>query len=250
VLKRVLWTIVVIILGACSSGTAELPTLAVLPSVTPVPQATALPPTATETNVPQRPTLPPTFTPTSPPTATALPPTAIPTATLQAFATSALGLPAANPENYPITVALRGGGYRLDLEPPPAVSYLLDEGVHRLALLYTGDDYKVLTVQFEVLAGVPAGDYTPVYCDGPGNTLPEGAPICLSVTYNQGPLVASGPAADSTITLTTLSPLDAVIRASLQGAILPERSGGQLNPNAPASIEIRVAGQQPTGFLD
>ncbi len=232
------WVVLLVLVG-CSSAPQAVPTLALLP--------TAANPPSTETPAAAiRPTLPPTFTPTPPPTAIPLNPTYTPFATLRPLAESVLGPPLQQPENYPVTVDLRGGGYALALSPPDAIQYMRRDGVYRLSLATIQPDGEMLTVHLVIRETVAAGDHTPDYCTGAGHTLPDQMGLCLGVSYNNGNLIATNPARDGIVSFGSLDPLVATVNTPLTDTLIPNTTSTRFNPAQASRLEIVIEGQALT----
>lgn len=229
-----------VLVGCAPADDTVLPTLAVLPTAI----TTGQTPTPTPT-VAVRGTLPPTFTPTDTPTS--IPPTATPTptATLRVVPTSALGSPASAPENFPLNLTLRGGGFNLALAPPSAVRYGRIGDAYRLLAAYNGRDGQTVALALTMRADLEPGDYTLNPCASTDGTLAAGDTQCLNVVYTNTGLVAANPNG-GTLTLRSLEPLDASVAATLAAARLPTRTDNRYNANAPVTLTLAVAGQART----
>ena len=229
------------VLAACGpANDAVLPTVAFLPTDVVV-EATATPPPT----IAPRSTLPPTFTPTTAPTA--IPPTATvtPTLTQTVEPTSALGYPLDAPQNFPVNLTVRGGGFNIPAAPPPAVQYTYNTDIYRLQVAYNGKDGQTLTLVLSIQERISPGDYALALCDDTDGTIPNGENQCLSIIYtNTG--IAAANVNGGALNLISLAPLNASLSADLAGTRLPNSEDTRYNADAPITLTLEVAGQAST----
>lgn len=242
-MRHLLFTVMLSVglMAACTpADDTMLPTVAQLPTLA----ATEISHIASPTPV-TRPTLPPTFTPTTPPTD--LPPTATaqPSPTLQTQPTSMLGSPQVAPENYPVNVRVRGGGFDLSLDPPSAIRYTQAAELHQLRLAYNGGDGQTFTLALTMLGNLTPGDYPVAACADTDGTLAADDDLCLSAVYTNTGLVAAN-LGGGWLTLSALEPLEASLSVDLSATPLPANDANRYNANAPVTLTLEVEGQART----
>lgn len=226
-----LW-VMLLLLAACAPQPQAVPTLAMFPTATPIPDiATPL----------TRATLPPTFTPTAPPTNTPLPATETPPPALNLLPTSAIGDPLRQPENFPIRVNVFGSGCTLEAAPPPAVSYVDDGDTYTLTLGYNSAERENLAVTLVIRAGaILNDDPLPVCVDG--ERLTGGAWVCLHGVYIDGGSFAEY-VQGGTVTVQSLEPLSLTVDAPFALGQIPNTPS---RCNTAPRLTVNVDGQALT----